>query len=276
MTRFFRNNGGFLHFAVIVFFLAVCNVVAQPPEDDGEEFDDFNFDDIPVEDAELDYIGFGGGYLGSVSLVNYDELNAVSNGFGIGNDEFKGPMLLSGGGGFIGGIVVPNTRLGIYSVGGSKEATTNLEGGEYRRTMRFSTGYVAAQLEYAIFLPGSGLMLFPGVMVGRSSSDIELNQTRISGLSFNNAFSPPGFGSSGGDSLVSYAHITRNSLHLQPTATVDWAINSFLMIRGGVGYAFNFGGTWTDPSGTEISDVPEITADGLNIHFGLFIGLFQK
>ena len=277
MTRFFRTNS---HPLLAVFFLMLFSIatgIAQPIEEEGEEFDDFNFDDIPVEDAEIDYIGFGGGYLGMVSLVNYDELNNVAAGFNIGT-KFEGPMLLGGGGGFLGGIIIPNTRIGVYGVGGQKEVSDTIGGGGYKRTMRYSTGFVAAHLEYAFFLPGRGLVFFPGVMVGRSASEIELNQTKASGIPFEDIFDANGFQnpSAAADSLVRYAHITRNSLHVQPTLTLDYAVNSFLLARVGAGYGLNFGGTWTDPSGTEISNVPEITSDGLNIHFGVFVGLFQK
>ena len=277
MTRIFSTNSRLTISTIFVFIFATCLAIAQPPDEDGEEFDDFNFDDIPVEDAELDYIGFGGGYLGMVSLVNYDELNTVASSFGL--DGFSGPMLLGGGGGFIGGIVIPNTRFGVYGLGGTKETSGDVPGnGDYTRTMRFNTSFVAAQLELAFLLPGSGVTAFPGIMIGRSTSEIEVTQTRKAGSSFGNVFDPPGFNApgTGSDPFVQYGKITRNSLYLQPTATLDWALNSFLLVRGGVGYSLNLSGSWTDPAGTEVTDVPDISEDGLNIHFGIFVGLFQK
>ena len=279
MTRFLRTNGFLLLGAMMAFFLCVGTAIAQPPDEEGKEFDDFNFDSILVEQAELRYIGFGGGYLGMVSFVNYDQLNTLAVNFGMEQNAFSGPMLLGGGGGFVGGVI-PNTRLGVYAVGGTKEVSSEVAGtnGQYERTMRYSAGVIAAQLEYAFFLPADGLMFFPGVMVGRSSSEIELNQTRTAGVPFTNIFDPERFNApaAAADSLIQYAHIARNSLHLQPTVTVDFAFNSYVLLRGGAGYGLNFGGTWTDPSGTEISDVPDVSADGLNVHFGLFVGLFQK
>ena len=263
---------------IMTLLLAATGAIAQPPDDEEKEFDDFNFDDIPVEETELSYIGFGGGYLGMLSMVNYDELNRLATNFGI-EEEFSGPMLLNGGGGFIGGIGFDNIRWGVYGVGGTKEIKQDaVQGSDFSRSMRFSSGLIALQLDYAIFLPADGLMLFPGLMIGRGSNEVELHQTRNAAVPFNNLFDTVRFNNplAVSDSLFQYARIARNPLHLQPTINLEYAINTFLLLRAGAGYGLNFGGTWTDPSGTEITDVPDVKGDGFNVHMGVFIGLFQN
>jgi len=277
MTRTFRKNVRLVSGVVLILLLVATGAIAQPTDDEEKEFDDFNFDDIPVEEADLDYIGFGGGYLGMLSLVNYDELNSIAAEFDI-TEKFSGPMLLNGGGGFIGGVGIDNVRWGVYGVGGTKEVTNSGVDDRSSRTIRFNSGLVALQLDYAIFTPVDGLMIFPGLMIGRASNEIEVHQTRNGAVPFASLFNPTRFNnpSSASDSLFQYVRISRNPLHLQPEVNIEYALNTFLLARVGAGYGLNFGGIWTDPSGTEITGVPDIEADGLNVHLGLFIGLFQN
>lgn len=273
--KFIRGTGRFGLLLLLLTLFAASAAVAQEDEDD---FDDYNFDDIPTDDfRDLDYVGFGGGYLGMYSLVNFDEINAIASDFGLG--EFGSGMLLNGGGGFLGGVGIRNLRYGIYGLGGSKEVsgTVALNGTDYNRTLRFSTGLVAAQLDYAFFLPPNGLMLFPGVMIGRGTSDIELHQVRDDGITFGTLFNEQEF-SGGQDTtgLNMYSRVGRSSFHVQPTLNIEFAINQFILLRAGAGYGFNFAGEWSDPSGSTVSDVPDVNSDGFNVHFGLFVGLFQK
>lgn len=260
---------GLAAMAMLLLALAGTQASAQTDDDDF----DYNFDDIPVDDyKDLDYIGFGGGYLGMYSLLNYDELNAVGNRFGF--DDFSGGMILNGGGGFIGGVGIKNLRFGIYGLGGSKEQTITAE--TYSRTMRLSNSLVAAQLDYAVFLPPDGLMLFPGAMIGRGSNTLELYQVQNGELPFNTVFNDDAFGPGADTTLNHYSRIQRNPIYLQPTLNLEYAFNEFIVLRLGGGYALNFGGTWTDVVGNDVSDVPDINANGFNAHLGLFVGLFQK
>lgn len=271
MIRSTRGKSRFVF--IVLLALAGASQFAMAQTDDDFELD-YNFDSIPVDDyRDLDYIGFGGGYLGMYSLLNYDELNTVAAQFGM--EDFSGGMLMNGGGGFIGGLGIRNVRFGFYGVGGSLEKTTSTD--VYNRTLRFSSSLVALQLDYAIFMPPDGLMLFPGVMVGRGSNSLELHQVANDSVDFGALFNTGTFNGTGdGTDPNRYAQISRNTLHVQPTLNIEYAINQYVVVRGGAGYSFNFGGTWNDLSGTDVEGVPDITSDGLGIHFGLFVGLFQK
>src|SRR4051794_27080437 len=59
----------------------------------------FSFDDIPVDDARQYYVAVGGGYLGMLSFMNFDELNKVSGSLGL--PGYSGQLYLNGGGGVI-------------------------------------------------------------------------------------------------------------------------------------------------------------------------------
>lgn len=274
--KFIRRSGRFSFLLLLLTLLAGTTLFAQ--EEEEEDFDDYNFDDVPTDDyRDLDYVGFGGGYLGMYSLINYEEMNKIAATFGMG--EFSSGMLMNGGGGFLGGVGIRNLRYGIYGLAGSKSISQidTIGGTPYNKTLRFSSGLVAAQLDYAIFLPPDGLMVFPGVMVGRGTNDIEFHQVRDGGVAFDTLFNPTRF-EGGGDSsgLNYYSRISRSSLYVQPTLNIEYSLNQFVLLRAGAGYALNFGGEWSDASGTAVANVPDVKSDGLNIHFGLFVGLFQK
>ncbi len=272
MIRSIKGRGRLI-FTLLLLLTGVSQLALAQPGDDFEL--DYNFDSIPVDDyRDVNYIGFGGGYLGMYSLLNYDELNTVAASFGL--EDFSGGLLMNGGGGFLAGVGPENIRLGIYGVGGQLEKTVSTDA--FKRTLRLSSSLVALQLDYAIFLPADGLMLFPGVMLGRGTNTLELYQVMASdSVRFDTLFNNPTFGgASDGSSTNRYARISRSTLHLQPTLNLEYAINQFVMIRAGAGYGLNFGGTWNDPIGTEVDDVPDINSDGLSVHFGLFVGLFQK
>lgn len=279
---------------LLALLLASPALLAQDEDgssgDDEEpgEFDDFDFSDLPVDDyKELDYVGIGIGYHGSHTFLDNETMGAIAADMDLG--EFS-PGLTSfvGGGFFIGGLGFKNVRYGLYSMSGSKEVSANVDLPEdetdptnttpYNRKLVYSSGFLGLQLDYALFLPPEGLVFFPGLMIGRESSEIELFQTRSSGLSYNTLFNRDEF--DGSASVAGqrnrYSRIERNSFQLRPTLTLDYAVNQFVVLRVGGGYGINFEGDWEQSSGTPISDVPDLNSAGASLHFGLFLGLFQK
>lgn len=239
-----------------------------------------NFDDIPVDDeGRPPYVGLGGGYLGMMQFMNFDELNALSGTLRTG--AFDGQMLLHGGGGIAAVVLIPDLRLGAFGLGGSVEQTNTepivINGENYNRTLRFDVGITAAQIDYAIPLTKS-LTIFPGAMVGASSYTLELTQNRatdnllfaevLSDTNFSGSTAPGAFNRSG--------RISAGGIYYQPMVNIEYAPISILMLRIGVGYSGFAMGDWTNEAGVAVSGVPEIKADGLTAQLGIFVGLFQQ
>jgi|GEM_PF-507769 len=237
---------------------------AQPSEN-------FDFDDIPVDDAGQYYIAIGGGYLGMIPFMNYDPLNTLSSSLGLG--MFDGPFLMNGGGGLASILVVPNIRIGVFGAGGSQLASSDVDinGSSYKRSLRFSNSVTALQLDYAIRLAGS-LTVLPGVMIGAGNRALELTQSHIDSADFGGIFT-----SAAGPGDNRYARISNGYLFYYPAVNIEYAFTKFMMLRGGVGYAGSVGSSkWSDGAGVEIKNVPDIKTDGLTVQFGLFVGLFQN
>lgn len=249
--------------ALVLAFALASPMYAQ----NGDEFD---FDDIPVDDARQYYVAVGGGYLGMLAFPNFDELNTVSRGLGL--PDFEGQLYMNGGGGLISLLVVPNMRLGIFGASGSRiiQSDVTLPEGTYKRSLRFTSTITAAQVDYAIRLFRSFTIL-PGVMIGAGSYNLELTQSRNNGENFPDVFQT-------GNATVAnrYARISRGHFFWNPALNLEFAATQFVMFRAGVGYSGTaWPGNWTDGAEVTVNNVPDINADGLTLQFGVFVGLFQ-
>jgi hypothetical protein len=259
--------------ALLLFLLGFVSVVsAQPPSDE------FDFDEIPLDEGELPYIGVGGGYTLFLPLMNYDPLNAFSRNLGMG--DFSGQLLMHGGGGWTVIGLIPNLRFGVYGAGGSKKITQGvaISGVDYDRTIRFDAGFTAAHIDYAIPIFRS-FSAVPGVMIGSGNNTLKVVQTQRTGATMDNFF-----GGFVGGSDNRQATMTRSFLFLYPAVNLEYALTQFAMIRVGGGYQYSYFGSssaWTDTEGIEIAEgttilANDIKSDGPMLNVGLFLGLFQQ
>ena len=288
--------GLFLKIPILLLLVLITTSPLLLAQDDGGgdggeeqgEFDDFDFSELPVDDyRNYSYLGFGLGYLGMHTFVDNKAMNDLATLMDM--PEFSaGLSSFVGGGFFFGGIGIENIRYGFYSTSGSKEVISNVMLADdpttpnsktaYTRKLVYSSGLLAFQLDYALFLPPEGLIFFPGLMIARESSEIELSQIKDNGLSFTNLYNSKDFNGAqvAEVGLNRYSRIRRQSFQIRPTLTLDYAVNQLLLFRVGAGYGFNLDSEWKQSAGTTISDVPELNSDGLSLHFGLFVGLFQN
>ncbi len=248
--------------AALLIFLLTLAPVALRAQGGGEQF---SFDDIPVDDVQQRYVAAGIGYMGMVGFPKYDALNALAGKLGLGS--YSGPIVINGGGGFVSTLVVPNLRLGLYGAGGSKvlEATRS---DSSTASLRFGTQLTAVHLDYSVRIFRSFTM-FPSVMIGPETYDLEMTQSQAGGAPFDTIFS-------GAQGSNGYAHISNSHVFYYPSLNFEYTITRFLMLRVGAGYKGTFGGSWTDAAGTPVNGVPDINTDGLTVQFGAFLGLFPS
>jgi hypothetical protein len=229
----------------------------------------FSFDDIPVDDSRQYYVAVGGGYLGMLAFMKFDELNKVSSSLGLPN--YSGQLVLNGGGGVISLLIIPNVRLGVFGLGGSRvvSADVNTPDGKLHRSLRFASSMTGAQIDYAIRLLRSVTVL-PGVMIGAGGYSLELTQSAADSVDFYALYgSDPG---ANRNSRISSSHF-----FYYPAVNIEWAITQFVMVRAGVGYYGSAASSvWTDDNDRTVTRVPDLNANGLRLQFGAFIGLFQN
>lgn len=256
--------------ALLAFLLGIASIATAQPN--GDEFD---FDEIPLDEGELPYIGVGGGYTAFLSFMNFDPLNEVTAKLGM--EKFGGQLLMHGGGGWTVIGLIPSLRFGVYGAGGSttKSKSLTFAGTEYNRTVRFDAGFTAAHFDYAIPI-FRGFAVVPGFMIGSGSNTFKVVQTQAAGADQENILG--GF-LGGGDTLVNnnrQATVSRSFLFLYPAVNLEYAVTQFVMLRVGGGYQYTGPGKWLDTEGTEVAGFDAIKSDGPMLQVGLFLGLFQQ
>jgi hypothetical protein len=263
---------------LLVSLLVSSAALAQPNDDE------FNFDEIPLDEGALPYIGVGGGYVGFVSLMNFDALNALGSRLGMGS--FDGQFWMHGGGGWTVVGLIPNLRIGVYGAAGSKVQTANptIAGESYKRTLRYSVGVTTGHVDYVIPILTRGFAIVPGVMVGAGSDGLKLVQTRSDGEEIDNVFG--GYAGFASDTVIinpraantRQTNLERSYLFLYPGLNIEYALTQFVMLRLGGGYHMSrVRGDWNDTEGTVVTGISEdLKPDGVMLHFGVFLGLFQQ
>lgn len=248
-----------------------CNfVLAQ----DTTKTDDFNFDDIPVDDQKTPYIGVGGGMITHVNMINTTELDVVATNLGLPKFDSKN-LIMFGGGGFTAIGIIPNLRLGVYAAGGSLSTQSELTLGSetYLRDLTLHTGYTAAGIDYAIGLTKS-FNIFPGLLIGISNDKLTLSQTKKAGSVFNQVMDSSVF--SGNANFNRVSQLTTSRFMINPQLNFEYNVAQFVMLRAGAGYKLTFDSDWLDANKTVVSGLSkDINTNGLTIQVGLFIGLFQ-
>lgn len=219
------------------------------------------------------YFGFGGGYLGIYSRISDPRLNAVTADLGLDPVE---SVTLHGGGGYVG---IPGLRVGLYGVGGSAETSRELSVNSIplRRTLRFERHIVAAHVEFPIRILPS-LYLFPGLMIGGETNEITLTQFADGTIPFDTLFDAAPFDGITPANLSSLSSgAARRSFHLQPTLSGEFGlVPHILLLRAGGGYAWSPGGDWTNSTGRQVGNGPELNGY-FTFHFGASLdiaGLF--
>lgn len=249
--------------AVGLCLAAVAHLVAQNPNDP------FNFRDKPGDPIRTDYWGLGGGYLGSVFVPSYDGVNTIAADLEL--PEFSGPIIMSGGGGFVSVFFFqPNLRFGFYGMGGSKKVTaTRTADGQTPvvRSLDLRHSVAAAQLDYAIRI-SSTLTLAPGTMVGLGSFDLESTQSPANGAGVS-VLNPDS------TSAAYNARLSSKRIFFYPSLNLEWVPAKVLMLRLGGGYAGTLASDWRDNNDVVVSGMPKIDANGPAVQFGVFVGLFQ-
>lgn len=252
--------------AAVLFLLLPALLPAQPK-------DPYDSSWLPIDEygSSNSYSGFGGGFTGLVMFPKYDELNTLADRMSL--SHFEGPLVMLGGGGFGSALIIDNVRLGAYGFGGSKkvEDTVALSGRNYTRSLEFSHGLTAGEIDYAIRL-GGGFTLVPGVMLGSSRYALQTTQS-MDDTTINTVDNLiPG----SGDANSFTSRVTSNQLFVFPRIAIEWvAVRNYVMLRLGGGYATTFGTEWRDGNDIPVRNMPEISVQGPVVQFGIYGGFFQ-
>ncbi len=247
---------------MFLFFLMLLISPVLKAQDD--ELDDMDFEEAPLPNESPVYFAIGAGYLGTMTFINYDEINTkLKNDFKL--PEYEGSMYLSGVHGFTGIGIIPNIRLGFFGLTGVNNVSKDTDTTKYGSSLSLS--YMGFTIDYG-FVPFEHFAVLPGIQVGWSEMKQEIYNTR------NNSdwadFKP------NNDGKYFVKSIRGTYTFVQPHLYLEYAIKPYLMVRASAGYNFSFSPDWEYNSSVAMENVPDkISTSGLSVQFGIFVGLFN-
>lgn len=242
-----------------------------------EKLDEYSFETEPLKEETTPYFAVGGGYTGTFKLLNFDDINTklVSN---YGMDKMDGYLYMHGFDAFTGIVIVPNMRVGFSLNTGSKlveKDITLTEGGadkQYTRSSELNIMTTAFSVDYGI-VAFKNMAIVPSLQFGWGSIDLDNYQAPKSAADW---------ASIDKDNLNSYNHrISRSIMYVQPGVNFEYAVTGFLCARLSASYTIDFANPLSKYEAklnktTEVKNLPDgFSAKGLNLQFGIFVGLFN-
>lgn len=220
-------------------------------------------------ESQIGWIAKFGGAVGispTILFPNFDGINPKLNELGM--NDFNGPLVGWGGGGYAYVMIIDNLRLGGYGFNGEQTETNKSE--SFNNEVKYSIGGGAGTIEYT-FPFVKNMALSAGFILGAGSLDIDLYQSN-GDLEWNSAWD---LVKDKSQSDYKEYSMKNSFFFISPTINLDFPITRFLAVRGGVGYQFTFGDEWKVGNEIKLNNVPSsINADGFFIQTGLYIGLF--
>ncbi len=223
-----------------------------------EKLDDLPFTDEPLKEEKSSYFVLGGGITGSFLFNKVDDINLMLKKSGY--PELTSPMFAIGGQGITGLPWVPNLRVGISGMGGSKNSSN--QKGDTISNYQFSS--LGLSIGYGFILM-KGLAIVPEVSISSGGVTIERYYTSGS-TTFDDI----------DKSKTNLSKLSNNFINLQPQLNIEWAVTNFLMIRGAVGYNYQLSSDWKLNYQTSVSNVPDgFKTSNMYAQIGVFLGLFN-
>jgi hypothetical protein len=232
-----------------------------------DDLEDMDFEEVPIVEERPTYFAIGAGYIGTLSWINLDEINAkISNDFLL--PEYSGSLYLSGAHGFTGIGIIPNLRLGFFGITGKQKVDQNQDSIKYGSSL--SLNYTGFSVDYG-FVLFDHFAILPGIQVGWSSLNINIYRT------LNTADSPDWTQIKLEDNPEYFSKDMNGSFwYVQPQIYLEYALTPFLMARASAGYNLSFNTSWEYNSSADLKNVPDgITTGGFSAQFGIFVGLFN-
>ncbi|HLP29623.1 MAG TPA: hypothetical protein VK147_13375 [Candidatus Didemnitutus sp.] len=236
-----------------------------------EKLDDLSFEEAPLKDEAIPYFAVGVGPAFNFVFNSMTDVNARAKELGIG--ELQTPVFQLGAEIFTAIGVIPNVRLGFSWVSGSTSSSADVKVNNVavKRTLLYGISSRTFHLDWA-WVPVKSLAILPGLGVGWGDQRIETYQTS-SGMDWKDLIDS----STIAPQPNAYTTLQQNTLYLLPRLNIEYAVTPFLNLRASAAYTWQFTGSdWTGNRQATVTNVPEnISVSGLNLQFGVFVGLFN-
>ncbi len=255
--------------AFLVGLLAFFSVSLLQAQDD--RLDDLSFDEAPLKDEVIPYFAIGVGPVFNFAFADLKEVNARGAQLGLG--EIKSPVFQIGAELFTAIGLISNVRLGFSWVSGSSttSADVSVNNVAVNRTLLYGISSRTVHIDYA-WVPVKSLAILPGVGLGWGDQRLETYQSQKqlnwADLADSTNFAP---------SPNAYTALKQSTLYVLPRLNIEYAVTPFLNLRANASYTVQVSqGDWKANNYATVADVPSsISVSGLNLQFGVFVGLFN-
>ena len=255
-----------------VFFLPVSILFAQ----DSIAIDTTQYLDSELYEDEsgVSYGWLGGGfYLGYFmpDLADFNK-NIAQPFVGQNLDE---RVLMFGGRGFMPFPYLKNLRVGGLGYGGTSERccvdTTASTGQDVTRSLKYSVGYGALTIDYALPIVVNRMFFLAGVELGLGGVDIEAKQAaKRNSFDIRSEFDSP---------TTNITHTYSAGFFIvKPQLQIEWAPTNFLMFHLAGGYQVTSMGDWKVDGDVDLGNTDQlknINGSGLVFNLGVNLGFFQ-
>jgi hypothetical protein len=226
------------------------------------------------EEASVSYSWLGGGfYIGYLTPDLTDFNENIARPFVA--QDLDERVILFGGRGFLPFPYVRNLRIGGLGYGGTTERcckdTTASTGQAVTRSLKYSIGYGALTIDYALPIAVRRMFFLLGVELGRGGIDIEAKQAaKRSEFDIRTEFDTP---------TTNITHTYSSGFFLvKPQLQIEYAPTNFLMLQLAAGYQLTWMGNWKVDGDVDLGNtdaLSNINGSGLVLNFGVNIGFFQ-
>ncbi|MBK7576383.1 MAG: hypothetical protein IPI24_03000 [Ignavibacteria bacterium] len=255
--------------SLIAILLALVTLAPMWAQD--EKLDELSFEEAPLKDEAIPYFAVGVGPAFNFVFASMDDVNARAKELGLG--ELQSPVFQLGAEIFTAVGVIPNVRLGFSWVSGSSTSSANVSvnGTTVNRTLLYGISSRTFHLDWA-WVPVKSLAILPGLGFGWGDQRIETLQS-AEGMDWKDLIDSSTIAPQPNANVA----LLQNTLYLLPRLNIEYAVTPFLNLRASAAYTWQFSSSdWIGNRHATVTNVPEnISVSGLNLQFGVFVGLFN-
>jgi hypothetical protein len=257
---------------VSLFLLPVSMVLAQPNIE--VDTTDYLDSELYEEESSVSYSWLGGGFYAGYFVPDLTDFNK-NIAMPFVRQDLDEQVLMLGGRGFMPFPYVRNLRVGGLGYGGTSERccvdTTASTGQDVTRSLKYSIGYGAITIDYALPIAVRRMFFLLGAELGLGGVDIEAKQAaNRASFDIKSEFDNP-------STNITHTY-SAGFILVKPQLQIEWAPTNFLMLHLAGGYQLTFMGDWKvdgDVSLGKTDALSNINGSGLVINFGVNIGFFQ-
>jgi len=215
------------------------------------------------QESSVPYFGVGAGFAGTFLFPDLEAANQKTQQWGL--ETFSQPLFLGGIEGVVTVGILPNVRVGVFGIGGSKTLQKSFSA-DTQGQADLALSATGLALSYAL-VPFRSFAILPTLAGGWGTFTLELMKAPTT-IRWDDV--TPNLAG------VFLQRFRASYFFVQPQLYVEYAPLPFLLFRIGGGYQFAFLGSWKLNETATVEAVPNrLKPAGASAQIAIFLGLFN-